>query len=111
MEFDIREGTIGDSHDPYGETTLVVTVNPDLYVRWYWNGLLFNWCEVHRAGSPTRRIEWNDGDRIGQLKGEILFRLTTGISPYDALERAYEEMAESMANDPFHGSDPYYGHA
>lgn len=107
MKFDIREGTIGPRHDPYGETTLVVTVNPDLYVRWYWNGLLMNRCEVHRAGAPTRRIEWIDGDRIGKLKGEILFRLTTGISADDALDRAYEEMAA----DPFHGMDPYYGHA
>ncbi len=116
----LKQGEIGPAHDPYGTATLIVTRNSRKAVH-YSDGLGTEYVQFWSDGVKLNELRWFDYGRNDQTRqakcarakealGNKLFKQYIGVSIEDAIHQA-EEAAEAYENDPFHGRDPYYGHA
>lgn len=95
MNIDIKTGTIGPRHDPYG-TTEVRIANGIRRATFYSDGLGQYRFNLFEDGFPVRSEEWVDGPQAAtlRLKADIRCKQFVGVSFSTAEELFYgEELA------------------
>ena len=92
MNINVKEGTIGPAHDPYGTTTVIVTLD-DRTVTHYSDGLGSVSVSVDKVEVFSSR---RGDEKAVSDAGKMIFEKHAGISlsdarhEYDILETGYE---------------------
>jgi len=103
VKIDIKTGTIGPHHDPYG-TELVVVRRGTKEASWYSDGLGQERLWLVEGQEIVRKLEWIDvtyskDSANKEALAKILFRRWVGISCADAkeeYERQYNNYEDPM---------------
>ena len=98
----VAERSIGPAHDPYGATTVRITLPHGTYAEKYTDGLGFNRVELVKGNELVRHEEWHDAHvSAGQFKAKcaILCKRTVGIT-FDDAEEAYNNAQRNQPADP-----------
>lgn len=92
MNIDVKHGTIGPRHDPYGTTEICIAEGVRRATL-YTDGLGANRFELFEDGFPVRSEEWHDGPQAAtlRLKADIRCKQFVGISFSTAEELFYGE--------------------
>lgn len=108
MKVDVKDGTIGPAHDPYGTHCVTVEVE-DKKATWYYDGLGRNQVILSLRGEIKRDLSWNDvtyskDSANKEALAKILFRRHVGITATDA----EGEYCHRYHSDPYGGPASYY---
>lgn len=100
MKIDVKHGTIGPKHDPYGCSTVTVTLPDGKSAEFYEDGLGARWTALYRAdGMVHSEWRWYDSkeEEKEELAATTAFQQWVGIDP----EAAREQWESTWEPDPY----------
>lgn len=97
MKIDIRTGTIGPAHDPYGTETVIVTTASGREIRHYHDGL---GCIIVRVDGTEVISSLSGDDKAVRDHAAEVFHLHAGISLDDAKQQYGEEYEPDPMGSP-----------